>query len=117
MSTTMQLADDDQVESARRAVATPREMLIVQSCVSTWFFSRRCRMFRRVLTGIEVQGCPVMTDWRRYYSLEFDPTCSFFVVWLDPERTRLLRFWRHTQPCDRCDDGAVVVGFAESEVD
>ena len=102
MTMTTEAVRCDAASSARASVDEPGEILVVESCVSTWFFSTTDRRFRRVLKGFEAHGGPVMTDWRPYHSLKNNPAFGFFVVWLDAEGIRLLRSWRHTEPCGRC---------------
>jgi len=103
MSLTTERTHNDLVDVASAAGEEVGETLVVESCASIWIFAPARRSFRRILRGLAAQGCPIVTDWRPYHSLEFDPDFGFFVVWLDPEGTRMLRSWRHTEPCGRCD--------------
>ena len=58
--------------------------------------------FRRILKGFETDGQPVATQWRTYCGLELDEYSESFTVVLNPEHTKLIRSWRHTQDCTQC---------------
>jgi ligand-binding SRPBCC domain-containing protein len=75
--------------------------MILESCHATWLFDTEAMRFRRILKGVEVDGHRVATQWRAFYGLEFDEGESFTVL-LNPEHTKLLRFWRHTHNCTHC---------------
>jgi hypothetical protein len=78
-------------------------VIIMESCHSTWVFDPRRLQFRRILKGIEVGGHSVCTDWRPYWDLEIDPRRETFTVVLDEARTRLIRSLRHNAPdCVHC---------------
>jgi hypothetical protein len=76
--------------------------LVFESCHSTWHFDEDNHRFRRFLKGGGIGQGEVATEWRRYHSLEVDPTSESFVVVLNAEGTRLLRSWRHTEDCTQC---------------
>ena len=78
------------------------EPLVVESCNSTWEFDTDGMRFRRILKGIEVEDNPVATHWRTYYGLEVSEDSHVFIVLLNPEGTRLIRSWRHTDGCPQC---------------
>ena len=75
---------------------------VFESCNSTWVFDRRRMRFRRLLKGIEVDGGPVVTEWRPYFGLEVADNSEAFTVLLNREGTRLIRSWRHTGDCAQC---------------
>jgi hypothetical protein len=78
------------------------EPRILESCHATWLFDSEAMRFRRILKGVEVDGRPVATKWRAFYGLELDEGSESFTVLLNPERTKLLRSWRHTHGCTQC---------------
>ena len=82
------------------------DVIIVESCHSTWVFDPDRKQFCRILKGIEVARRPVSTEWRPYWQLETDPLTEAFWVYLNASRTRLIRSWRHTGDCVRCGVGA-----------
>ena len=73
-----------------------------ESCHATWLFDTESMRFRRILKGVEADGLPVATQWRAYYGLEFEEDSESFTVLLNPDHTKLLRSWRHTQNCAQC---------------
>lgn len=79
---------------------TTDELLVVESCQSVWMFNELdhvyCRMPRRTLKDANDQ------DWRPYDRLILHPRTDAFVVFLDAANTRVLRSWRHREPCTRC---------------
>ncbi|HAM02445.1 MAG TPA: hypothetical protein DCQ30_09515 [Acidimicrobiaceae bacterium] len=80
------------------------EYVDIASCHSTWSFDVRNHRFRRILRGFESAVNQPVTEWRPYYGLEEHPASDSFVVWLNPEGTRLLRSWRHRPDCPSCAD-------------
>jgi hypothetical protein len=78
------------------------DVVVLESCHSTWIFDPRQLQFCRILKGIEVDLRPVVTEWRPYWQLHLDPQGEGFTVYLNAARTRLLRSWRHTRNCDQC---------------
>lgn len=76
----------------------------MESCHSVWVFDTEERRFRRLVKGAMVADAPTMTAWRPYFGLDIDPESGAFVVVLDQGGTRLLRSWRHVEPCTRCSD-------------
>lgn len=77
-------------------------MLILESCNSTWLFDPTRKRFRRVLKGLDLDAKQGSTNWREYHSLELDDDSDAFVVVLNDLATRLIRSWRHTEPCSHC---------------
>ena len=77
------------------------DVIILESCHSTWIFDREHEEFCRILKGVEVADRPVTTEWP-YWDLHVDPQTETFTVDLNAARTRQLRSWRHTRDCDQC---------------
>jgi hypothetical protein len=77
-------------------------IIVVDSCHSTWIFEPRQLRFCRIVKGVEVGRRRVSTQWRPYRDLEIDERRGAFTVYLDEERTRLIRSWRHTEGCRAC---------------
>ena len=75
---------------------------VFESCNSTWVFDQEHMRFRRILKGIEVDQRAVLTEWRPYFGLEVADDTEAFTVLLNPEGTRLIRSWRHTEDCEQC---------------
>ena len=73
-----------------------------ESCHATWLFDFEKMRFRRILKDVEVDGRAVATQWRQFHGLEFDEQSEGFTVLLNPEHTKLIRSWRHTQGCRQC---------------
>jgi hypothetical protein len=88
------------------AALGPSDALILESCHSTWIFDPQRRKFRRIIKGVEVGHRCVMTEWRTYWQLVVDPEGEGFTVYLNSSRSRLIRSWRHTQHCARCEGSA-----------
>jgi hypothetical protein len=78
------------------------ETIILESCHSTWVIDPDRMRFRRILKHLEVGHESVTTDWRSYYQFHFDPQAETFTVSLNPEGTRRIRSWRHTEDCVQC---------------
>jgi hypothetical protein len=79
-----------------------QDVVVLESCHSTWVFDPRQLVFCRILKGIGVEHRPVVTEWRPYWQVHLDPQGDGFTVYLNAARTRLLRSWRHTRNCDQC---------------
>ncbi len=77
-------------------------VIILESCHSTWIFEPRQLRFCRILKGIEVGRRRVSTEWRPYWDLEIDPHRAAFTVCLDEARTRLIRSVRQMERCAEC---------------
>ncbi len=78
------------------------DAFVLESCNSTWLFDTERMRFRRILKGADVGRRPTTTEWRPYFGLDLNPRSESFVVMLNPEGTRLLRSWRHTERCSQC---------------
>ena len=77
-------------------------IIVVESCHSTWIFEPRQLRFCRIVKGVEIGRRHVSTEWRPYWDLELDARRDAFTVYLDEERTRLIRSFRHTRGCVEC---------------
>lgn len=83
-------------------MATKR--LVLESCNSVWIFDEEAHRFRRLPRGVDVDAPVPASDWTEYFHLEVDLDGDAFVVSLNPEGTRLLRSFRHHDPCPQCGD-------------
>ena len=77
-------------------------IITLESCHSTWIFDPRQLRFCRILRCITVGQRRISTEWRAYRELEIDPRGRSFTVFLDEDRTRLVRASIHTQACVTC---------------
>lgn len=75
-------------------------LTIVESCQSVWMFHEEDHQFCRVARGTLRDANDL--DWRTYDRLMLHPRSDAFVVFLDVANTRVLRSWRHREPCTRC---------------
>jgi hypothetical protein len=78
------------------------DFLVFESCHSTWIFDTENMKYRRTLKGIAVEDQTVSTQWRPYFALYASEDSEAFTVALNPEGSRLIRSWRHTQDCAQC---------------
>lgn len=74
----------------------------IDSCHSIWLFDTEGMRFRRVPRGTSIDAPALASDWEPYYGLEISAESGAFSVALNEARTRLLRSWRHTSPCEQC---------------
>ena len=79
-----------------------QDVIILESCHSTWVFDSDRMQFCRILKGIKIASRSVSTEWRPYWRLELDPKTEAFSVYFNASRTRLIRSWRHLQNCAQC---------------
>jgi len=77
-------------------------IIVVESCHSTFIFEPRQLRFCRIVKGVEVGRRRVSTQWRPYRDLEIDTRRDHFTVYLDEQRTRLIRSSVHTEGCREC---------------
>jgi hypothetical protein len=82
------------------------DVQIIESCNSTWLFDADRVRFRRVPKGTSLDVPASPQEWERYYSLELDSESDAFVVTLNAAGTRLLRSYRHRDPCAHCGSNA-----------
>lgn len=73
----------------------------IESCHSVWTFDRERQRFRRSPRFGTGAGS-ASSGWERFYGLEIDMATGAFSVSLDPMGSRLLRSWRHLDPCPHC---------------
>jgi hypothetical protein len=78
------------------------DFLVFESCHSTWIFDTENMKYRRILKDIAVEDQPIATQWRPYFALHVSEGSEAFTVALNPEGSRLIRSWRHTQDCAQC---------------
>jgi hypothetical protein len=78
------------------------DVLVIESCHSTWLFDTEGRRFRRVLKGLDLDVDEASTGWRPYYQLDLDSRSDSFMVIVDPTGARALRAWRHVAGCPHC---------------
>lgn len=76
----------------------------MESCNSTWIFEESKRRFRRVPRGTAVDLPAPATEWTEYHEVVFEADGESFVVSLNEEGTRLLRSFRHHEPCSQCGE-------------
>lgn len=80
----------------------------IDSCHSIWLFDTDRMRFRRIPKGTDAAAPALDGDWEPYYGLEVAAESGAFAVALNENRTRLLRSWRHTNPCEHCGSPADV---------
>jgi hypothetical protein len=80
------------------------DVLVLESCHSTWIFDPRRLEFCRILKGVEVASRSVVTKWRPYWQVQLDPEAEGFTVYLNAAGTRLIRSWRHATNCTQCGE-------------
>ena len=88
----------------RRGSGSPA-LQVIESCNSTWVFDTKAKRFRRVPRGTALDLPTAASDWDSYVKLEVDVESDAFLVTLNEAGTRLLRSYRHTDPCAQCDPG------------
>ena len=79
------------------------DMLTLESCHSTWVFDTNRMRFCRILKETEASQRRTSTEWRPYWYLEVYPDSEVFCVYLNADRSRILRSWRHASHCAQCD--------------
>lgn len=88
----------------RRSVASPLacgdDVRVIESCHSIWLLDESAKRFCRIRRDSLSSNLPL--DWRPYDRLVLHPLSDAFVVFLDASSTRMLRSWRHQDPCARC---------------
>lgn len=95
--------------------SVPENLLVLESCHSTWVFDTDNLRFRRILKGLDLDAHQASTAWRPYFGLELDPMSESFVVLLNRDGTRLLRSWRHVDHCAQCG-GEATAEFSVDEL-
>ncbi|MGH9292173.1 MAG: hypothetical protein ACRDZ6_05270 [Acidimicrobiales bacterium] len=85
-----------------REMPAGADLLVLDSCHSTWLFDVATKRFRRILKGLDVDPALAATDWRNYERLELSEGSEAFAVVLNPAGTRRIRSWRHAEGCEQC---------------
>jgi hypothetical protein len=83
-------------------------LLVIESCNSTWLFDHDKSRFRRVPRGTPIDLPAPDAEWQRFWRLEVDPETDAFLVTLNESGSRLLRSFRHTPPCQECEPHGTV---------
>ena len=78
------------------------DVRVLESCHSLWIFEPAKARFRRVPRGTRLDMPSPQNEWTPYYRLELDPSSGAFSVGLNPDDTRGLRSWIHSDPCRHC---------------
>jgi hypothetical protein len=82
--------------------STVPDVLVIESCHSTWLFDTDRRLFRRVLKGLDLDVEEASTAWRPYDRLDLDSRSDSFMVIVEPAGSRAVRAWRHVAGCPHC---------------
>jgi hypothetical protein len=72
---------------------------VLESCHSSWLFDIPKMRFQRRPKGLAPS---VVTPWQKYYEIRFDEDSNVFLVFLNRQKTRLLRSWIHDENCKEC---------------
>src|SRR5260221_7692878 len=83
-------------------------VVVIESCNSTWLFDHDKSRFRRVPRGSPIDLPAPDAEWQRFWRLEVDPETDAFLVSLNESGSRLLRSFRHTPPCQQCEPHGTV---------
>lgn len=77
------------------------ELVVVESCTTTWAFDTGRSRFTRLPRGLGLSSSSA--DWRPYHSMRVDMEAGSVEVALDAAGTQLLRSDIHTGgPCPDC---------------
>lgn len=83
------------------AGAAPEDLVMVESCTTTWAFDTARMRFTRLPRGLALSNSSA--EWRPYASMRIDRLAGWVEVALDRARTSLLRSDIHTGPaCPHC---------------
>jgi hypothetical protein len=93
---------------AQASSAQPGDIVVLESCHSTWLFNTATKRFKRLLKGLDLDPLLAMTCWRSYERLELAEDSKAFVVLLDPAGRRQICSWRHVEGCEQCDEDNTV---------
>jgi hypothetical protein len=89
---------------------------LLESCHSTWAFDPAQGVFRRTVRDLTMSdGSAVTTQWRPYFGLDLDWEHGYFVVWLTPDHSRLLRARRHTPSCALCGETVARTALVQAD--
>jgi hypothetical protein len=92
--------DREAMTPSRRGSAP--SLQVIESCNSTWVFDAKAKRFRRVPKGTPLDLPTSAADWETYVKLEIDVDSDAFLVTLNEAGTRLLRSYKHSDPCAQC---------------
>lgn len=73
----------------------------LESCHSLWLFDVEGRRYLRVPKGASLEISAVEKFWRPYRDVALRPNGSF-VITVTPDGSRMVRAWRHLDPCPLC---------------
>ncbi len=71
------------------------------SCNSIWILDREAQRFARMPRGSKVEPSALQGRWEPFFAFDIHDDGSH-VLALNESRTRLLRFWEHSDPCPHC---------------
>lgn len=89
-----------------RAHVSGVEVAVLESCNSTWLFDAERARYRRVPRGTKYDLPVPDSEWEPFFGLELLPATDAFVVRLNESGTKLLRAYRHRDPCEQCGTDA-----------
>ena len=90
---------------SRSRPSAPRDDLVVlESCTTTWAFDTGRKRFARLPKGLTLTS--TSAEWRPYASMWFDLGARTLVVSLDEAGTQLLQTDIHNGPCSECGEEA-----------
>ena len=85
------------------ARASGGDLVVVESCTTTWAFDVGRSRFARMPRGVPLTS--ISAEWRPYSELTLDLTAGTLEVALDQAGTRLLRSQIHTdEACPTCGE-------------
>jgi hypothetical protein len=108
-------AADDSIFQNRGTAVTPSRrgsapsLQVIEACNSTWVFDAKAKRFRRVPKGTPLDLPTSAADWETYVKLEIDVDSDAFLVTLNEAGTRLLRSYKHSDPCAQCGPAEATV--------
>lgn len=76
------------------------ELVVVESCTTTWAFDQTRKRFCRLPRGLELSA--TSAEWRPFHSMSVDRQAGTLEVSLDQAGTNLLKSDIHTGPCPDC---------------
>ncbi|HZU72786.1 MAG TPA: hypothetical protein VE990_08445 [Acidimicrobiales bacterium] len=88
---------------ARPPTGGGEELVLVESCTTTWAFDTGRRRFARLPRGLSIASHSA--EWRPYVGMTVDRHAGTLEVVLDQAGTELLRSEVHTGPCPVCGAG------------
>lgn len=73
----------------------------IDSCHSIWLLDAEETRFARLPRGSKADTAALKDEWRRYYDHEVQDDGAH-VLAINESKTRLLRFFEHSDPCPHC---------------